>query len=397
MAAIYNLTQKKGYPELVLNFESCTASFAQCMLPLCATISELRSIGIETKIIMPLKKELNRLFINANWGYLIEPSLIPESEYMGLINIPAENYMSTREQQTLVNKLMDSILRCLKDLNRTDIPAIEWAINEITDNVLVHSRAKSGGFIQLSNNRRWKRIEINVADAGIGIPFKIKQTYKDVTSDVDAIDKAIREGVTSGEGQGNGLFGTFQVVNKSGGYLYINSGYGKLAYEKKEMHIRNEQIPYSGTAITACIDLSVKDVLANALNFNGISYTPTDYVEMKYEMENEDDKIIFFIKKESTSLGSRKAGEPVRVKIMNLVRISEAKVINIDFSDVPLISSSFADEVIGKIFVELGAVIFMQKIKLVNVSQTVQSLIDRAILQRSAQIFPQMAKNGEGK
>lgn len=45
-------------------------------------------------------------------------------------------------------------------------------------------------------------------------------------------------------------------------------------------------------------------------------------------------------------------------------------------------SSSFADEVFGKIFLDLGPMRFMQTIRLVNVSPTVQALIDRAITQR---------------
>ena len=46
-------------------------------------------------------------------------------------------------------------------------------------------------------------------------------------------------------------------------------------------------------------------------------------------------------------------------------------------------SSSFADEVFGKLFVELGALHFMQAIDFVCVQDTVRALLDRAILQRS--------------
>lgn len=54
----------------------------------------------------------------------------------------------------------------------------------------------------------------------------------------------------------------------------------------------------------------------------------------------------------------------------------------VDFSDVALVSSSFADEFIGKLFAELGPVTFMGRFKMVSVSPTVQKLIDRAISQR---------------
>jgi hypothetical protein len=57
----------------------------------------------------------------------------------------------------------------------------------------------------------------------------------------------------------------------------------------------------------------------------------------------------------------------------------------VDFSDVLLISSSYADEVIGKLFVELGPLEFMSKIQLKNVDNLVKNLIDRAIDQRMKQ------------
>ena len=52
--------------------------------------------------------------------------------------------------------------------------------------------------------------------------------------------------------------------------------------------------------------------------------------------------------------------------------------------DVALVSSSFADELIGKLFAEFGPIEFMGRFKLVGVSATVQQLIDRAISQRLA-------------
>lgn len=54
----------------------------------------------------------------------------------------------------------------------------------------------------------------------------------------------------------------------------------------------------------------------------------------------------------------------------------------IDFDLVPVILSGFADEAIAKLFVQVGPVVFMQRFELINVTYTVQQLIDRAISQR---------------
>jgi hypothetical protein len=56
----------------------------------------------------------------------------------------------------------------------------------------------------------------------------------------------------------------------------------------------------------------------------------------------------------------------------------------IDFEGVALVSSSFADEVFGKLIVELGAMTFMQRFELKNVHSMVRALVDKAIAQRTS-------------
>ena len=59
--------------------------------------------------------------------------------------------------------------------------------------------------------------------------------------------------------------------------------------------------------------------------------------------------------------------------------------IHVDFDGISVISSSFADEFLGKLFVRIGALRFMTAIQLRGVSPTVRSVLDRAILQRVQQ------------
>ena len=59
----------------------------------------------------------------------------------------------------------------------------------------------------------------------------------------------------------------------------------------------------------------------------------------------------------------------------------KSKII-IDFADIFVVSSSFADEVLVMLFHELGAINFMSRIEFVNVDKTVRGLIDRVIMQR---------------
>jgi hypothetical protein len=111
-----------------------------------------------------------------------------------------------------------------------------------------------------------------------------------------------------------------------------------------------------------------------------MKHSPVDYVETRYE-SSDGQSIAFVMKEESSTFGSRPAGEPVRSKLRNLAAMTRGKVV-IDFSEVPLVSSSFADEVFGKLFADLGPLEFMRKFEFHDVGDTVRSLIDRAIAQR---------------
>ena len=55
----------------------------------------------------------------------------------------------------------------------------------------------------------------------------------------------------------------------------------------------------------------------------------------------------------------------------------------VDFVDLPIFSSSFIDEVFGKLFVEQGPIAFMNRFEFTNMTDTSRGLLDRAILQRS--------------
>ena len=147
------------------------------------------------------------------------------------------------------------------------------------------------------------------------------------------------------------------------------------------LHSKREAVPYSGTVVHCCINyndnLILDDVLGLARKFD-----PVDRLELKYEV-NSDELIEFRLKEEAESLGSRVAGKKVRTTLRNLIECSECKI-NVDFSDINLISSSFADEVFGKLFLELGPIAFSNRVQLSRVETTVKLLVEKAISQRVA-------------
>ena len=381
-ATLHNLTVKSGYEDIALDFSACSAAMPAPMLGLCAEANGLRDRGIDVTLTLPSEERLARLFLNANWANIIDPEHYRRSQYRGYVNLPVSRFQSHVDQPGVVNRLVESILSSVPGIAREDLAAVEWSLNEVTDNVLVHSQSASGGFVQLTNYGARRRVEFSVADAGVGIPNTLRGRFADLT-DPELIEKATNEGVTRDPalGQGNGLYGTFRVASANGGSFQVLSGYGLLRYAHEELRLTNERVPFPGTLVVASIDCANPQALADALRFGDERYRPLDYIEMRYEDRTSDD-LVFHMHEEASSFGSRVAGTPIRNRIANLVRMNPSRRLRVDMSQVPLLSSSFADEVFGKLFRQLGPTGFAGAIDLTEVGPTARALIDKAIYQR---------------
>jgi anti-sigma regulatory factor (Ser/Thr protein kinase)/anti-anti-sigma regulatory factor len=383
IAALHNQTTRLGHQSIVLDFSQSAAVYPSAMVALCAQVVELRRRGIDFELVLPTDYRLARLFANSNWSHLIDPNRQGRSAYRGYTNMPLALFASPEDQSATVSRLIDALLCSIPSLDRSDFAAIEWCLSEITDNVLVHAQSQVGGFVQMTSFKQRRRVEFSVADAGISIPTSLREGHPELGEDIRALERAVREGVTRNPdlGQGNGLFGTFQVTRTSGGYLHIHSGYARLDYEDDQLRFTKEDVPFRGTLVVACLDCSNPAALGDALRFRDAKHTPLDYIETHFE-DRSSDHLVFHLSQEATSFGSRLAGEPVRTKLHNLVHMNPGRRLVVDMADVPLVSSSFADEVFGKLFVSLGPLLFTQALEFRQISQTVRSLVDKAILQR---------------
>ncbi len=139
-----------------------------------------------------------------------------------------------------------------------------------------------------------------------------------------------------------------------------------------------------GTVIYAEIGLDTHLHLAEALGFAGELHQP-DIIELLYETETGD-AIILTMREESTGFGSRAAGRQLRTKCINLLNAEPTKPLLLDWSGVPLVSSSFADELVGKLFVKLGPLSFSARVRNLGMDAVVGGLVEKAILQRVAQV-----------
>lgn len=385
LAVLHQAVESAGFSELRLDFSNLDFVSPVAILALCAQIMRLRVAGIYTSICLPEDKSLQRLFINANWAHFLDPRSFDPGRSRATTRLPATHYTTSSQQTEIVNEMVQAMLSTVDGLERAEIQALEWALNEITDNVLVHAESKAGGLVQVSYYPRKNYVQFIVADAGIGIPESLRQSGLDITSEVDALDRAIREGVTRDKslGQGNGLFGTYEICRKGEGTFHADSLHASLNSDRQgKLSIRSQQIPYQGTLVSASLDFSKPGLLRDALRLRGKKYSAVDFIETHYEAYECDD-FVFRLAEESNSFGSRVAGAPIRKRLHNLLRMSNDKKLIVDCIDVELVSSSFADEVFAKLFLEIGPVTFATRVELRNVSPLVEDLINKAIVQRT--------------
>lgn len=379
---LHNLIHKQGYQDIILDFSKAGFLSPAFMLPIVTACRAYRREKVEFSIIMPENRAGASIMSNANWAHLIIPEQYDSKSENNIKHISATQFFTAEEHHKSVDKSIGLLLQLAEGMDRNRIKALEWSLNEITDNVLNHSESPVGGVMQVVTYPQKKRVELIVCDAGITIQKSLRSGRPSISDDATALRQAIEEGVTKNTetNQGNGLFGTFKCCEVSGGEFEIMSGYMSLHHKPREVIVKKNSIPYSGTMVRAVINTAYDELLEKALVFRGRAHDPGfDYVERMYQADG--DTIRFNLSEELNSFGSRESGRLARVKVENLMDRRQVPV-EFDFIGIHLISSSFADEVFGKLFAEIGPIGFSQLCHFKNVDRTVQGLIDRAIMQR---------------
>lgn len=384
-AALYNLISKQGYQDIILDFSDATFLEPSYMVPLVTTVRSYCNGQIDFEIRLPTERTTANLLRNTNWAHLMAPEVFEKRDLHHQRHLSAVQYLDAEQHYAAVDRSLSVIMASVEGLDRSRLKALEWSLNEITDNVLNHAESPVGGILQVVTFGRRQLVEFYVCDAGIGIPRSLRQGRPQIDNDVQAVRAAIEEGVTrnSSTNQGNGLYGTFKCCEVSEGQFDVLSGNVRLHHEPGMLQVSKETIPFPGTFVRASINCSFDKLLERALIFKGRAHEPQhDYVDRLYQAAGNE--LEFNVSKELEAFGSREAGRLARTKIENLM--DKGRVgITFDFDGIHLISSSFADEVFGRLFVELGPIRFGQLCRFKNVDSTVQTLIDRAISQRMKQ------------
>ncbi|HVS69286.1 MAG TPA: STAS-like domain-containing protein [Mycobacteriales bacterium] len=329
--------------------------------------------------------------------HLLDPlNATPEALATGPLTNVVWRYRDEREAIDLCNRFVD-VLEENVECEQGVIEALNWCLFEVLDNVFQHSHASCGyAMMQVHRKNRW--CAVAVSDDGIGIHRSFVDNNVHSAKDAyEAIMLAIQERVTSkAKNMGNGLYGLMRVVGLNMGELEIRSGRGFLAYRAGKLSgsVSNswpllDAADHQGTTVDWQLDLARRVSLAEALNVTGMA-------DLRIEdLEDSTGQHVVRVADFEEGLGTRRSAEQVRTKLSNLLN-EGVPVLALDFDGVNVVSSSFADEVLGKLALEMGVVNFFARFRLVHMSETVHALVNRAIEQRVAEgdlNFPGTARN----
>ena len=267
--------------------------------------------------------------------------------------------------------------------------SIEWCMNEVMDNVLQHSTTEKG-YVMAQIHKSSKVFAFCVFDSGIGMYNSLKDTKHHPEKPIDAITLALQERVTRDEkvGQGNGLWGLARIVAEANGQMEISSNGAKYSFLAGSVRTTKE----GGFVLSKEFGTSYLDVrigyeapidITTALG----GYTPTDlWLE---SLEDDDNNYVLKVQELASGTGTRQAALKLR-NIATNIPDTQKKLVVLDFEGVNLISSSFADELVGKIIAEKGFLHFLTAYRIKNLKGQNISILNRSVEQRMAQKYYDM-------
>jgi len=264
--------------------------------------------------------------------------------------------------------------------------ALNWCLFEVLDNVFQHSECENG-FFMAQLHRTTPRLLLCIADSGIGIhrSFYKGGKYRPPTP-FDALTLAVRQGVSStGDKRGNGLYGLKGVIEHNGGRLDILSGRGLLQISPSGIEGRNTGADLIIDADHHCTVLDFSLDVSKPVNLGQVLGAPEPDMRLE-SIESDDARYVIPLIDHAQGTGTRAAAEHLRNYLINYLN-EGAPSLTLNFAGVSMVSSSFADETIGKLAEQFGIVGFSQRFRLVNMSPEVQMLLDRAIALRIAPVY----------
>lgn len=376
LSAIY-FGRKSGFKNFMIDTKDVDRAYPDVLVPIAGLIQFLKS------------EDIKLIFDGGIPDYLkktcIESPLSVSDNPTKLLNFCLDKIWKFENSEE-ISKLVDAYIDELSKeviFGKGVLEALSWSLYEVMDNVLQHSESNFG-YTMAQIHPKTKHIAFCIFDAGQGIYNSLKNSIHAPRHPLDAITLAIKEGVTRDKkiGQGNGMWGLHRIIQTNSGRLlitahsacYIMNG-DKIQTFKNLPYLSNEN---GCTTVDFVVDFDKEISLPQALS----GHNPINLRILK--LENDKGKIVYKLADKATGTGTRESGERMRNDIINIYE-SSRQSIEVDFAGISVISSSFADEFLGKLVLEFGFSGFNRIIRLSNMNDITAAIVHRSVAQRMAE------------
>ncbi len=377
--------EDSGASGLCLDFSATVRTFPNAILPVIAAAAWLRRANVVCTYRPPVAPHEARLFASTNWSHFLSPGDHPRTDSLSDRHLAVVQFGDAATQHRVVKDVIDRLMQATL-IRRAALNALEWTLNEVTDNVLNHADSAEGGYVQMAVLP--DRVALCVVDIGQGMLKSLRSTFRHLRDDMEAIEYALRQGVTRDPsiGQGNGLKGSLRLAMGFGGRFEIRSHRGRILWEAERPLVKSSgQNALPGTLVDLQmrldVDVDVGQMIAGDPN---TTYQPRDVIEDKY-LRDDLSALHVPMHVETFGFGNRSAGAQMKTKVQNLLAAEPEKPVILDWDGIQVIASSYADEFVGKLFSEMGPVQFMRRVKMARMDQLVHRIIDKAIEDRMYQ------------
>lgn len=194
----------------------------------------------------------------------------------------------------------------------------------------------------------------------------------------EAISKALMRGVTRSPevGQGNGLAGTHDIVALNGGELQIWTGDQNYRLIDAQPEVFSEIPRSAGTGVSIRLDTARETRLEDTF------IASANWTFIDQELARMESSGGFLIVDECRHTAGRETATPFRRKLESMIPDATDPIV-LDFDGVDSPSSSFLDELLGRLAAKLGENAFQRRIHVVNMTDRVRTMSDVVIGQRT--------------
>jgi anti-sigma regulatory factor (Ser/Thr protein kinase) len=166
---------------------------------------------------------------------------------------PLQHFQDSEACYRASRELKDALAEACDLEEEVAAAAIHVCLAELAENVLFHSGSDRGGFAAAQGWEKKAIVEVAIVDTGVGIRESLTKNanYADISTDVEAIEKALEPMVTAtpDRNTGLGLSVTRFLLRRNGGQLMVRSGQGAVYAGFKE-HGEECAVPFPGTIVT---------------------------------------------------------------------------------------------------------------------------------------------------